>query len=309
MRRVRTLFVSSMVAVAFAGCDSEERSAEAPAEAEAPAQPDAPEGEPGAGRAPTMQPPSRAEGYASGDAAQAGPFEQVWRKLGQTTNFCPDTFDYWPHGGILITACHLGSVDPKGSVAPGGRLLGRLRTMAPMKIYVSGPHHEHLAVGEAAVPDDFGRYNPEFVKWFIARAVPAQKDAELRRTTQPFYDKFHGQAETFEAVHAKIEAEPRCFQAQKKAYLKKLEAGQGQPTWASDWTSWLDEGFCEGAKPQWGANTGHDPNITSVAFGFWMRRDIDGTRELWHQGLTNLRETYGGGGGAAGGAPPVPAVK
>ena len=220
---------------------------------------------------------------------------QIWVGLNSTSNACPRVFDYWPGGGMLITACHLVSVSQE---AGGNIELGAfeaLQRLSPVPVFLSGPHQDALLLGENAVQDDFGRYNPAFVDWFVANAIPGAQDAELRAQTQPYYDaNLRELADTFEVVYQATRADEDCFIRERDLYLDAIDSGSAD-YYYERWYSFLSPSFC--GNPE-GNNwddmpQGYDGNVVKSAMAFWVRRSADGTIERWHDGLDKLRATYG----------------
>ncbi len=220
---------------------------------------------------------------------------QIWVSLDKTSSACPRVFDYWPSGGLLTTACHLVSVSQES----GGNLeLGAFEAitrLSPVPVFVSGPHQDALLLGENAVQDDFGRYNPAFVDWFVANAIPATDDAELLAQTKPYYDEnLRELADTFEVVYQAAKGNEECFLRERDLYLDAIDSGSAS-YYYERWYAFLSPSFC--GNPE-GNNwddmpQAYDGNVVKSAAAFWIRRSADGTMERWHDGLEKLRSTYG----------------
>jgi hypothetical protein len=209
--------------------------------------------------------------------------QRVWKGLDGSTNSCEE-FDYWPTGGMMIFACHIWSIADEAS----------LRALAPMPIFLSGPHADRLVLDDAR---QFGHYNPEFVTWFVAHAVPGAEDEAFRAMSQPIYSAYvRFLAEIYLAAYEKTRAEPGCFASERDAYAAHLERGTLPGYYYERWFWWLNPGFCK--DPDGGFNAfsaddgGMDGNVTKSAMGFWVRRSLDGTMEAWHEGLLKLTRTY-----------------
>ncbi len=208
---------------------------------------------------------------------------RIWNGLDGSTNTCSE-FDYWPTGGMQIFACHVWSIADQAT----------LQALAPMPVFVSGPHGDGLVLDDA---QRFGHYNPEFVTWFAAHAVPGAEDEAFRTVSRPIYDAYvRYLAEIYLAAYEKARAEPGCFARERDAYATHIEQRTLPGYYYERWFWWLNPKFC--ADPDGGFNSfsaedgGFDGNVTKSAMGFWVRRSLDGTMEAWHQGLLKLTGTY-----------------
>ena len=139
----------------------------------------------------------------------------MWTALDQTTNSC-DEFDYFPRGGARIFACHMFSlVSYERIVAVAGR--------APFR---AGPHGSGLNLHAT---NDFGHYDPEFVRFVAQHAVPARHDSAFRAATQAHYDAYVGPlARIFYATHQKLVNNPACFAAERDEYAAAIARGDTQ---------------------------------------------------------------------------------
>ncbi len=240
--------------------------------------------------------PESSETKAGGleDASAKAAATQIWMGLDATDNTCPRVFDYWPGGGLLTTACHLASVSQES----GGNLeLGAfeaVKRLSPVPVFLSGPHQDGFLVGEDASSDDFGRYNPAFVDWFVINAVPGADDPELRDRTKPAYDRHLRQlADTFEVVYQASRSNEECFIRERDLYLDAIDSGSAS-YYYERWYAYLSPNFCNDPEANNWDNMpeGYDGNVVKSAMGFWVRRSADGTMDRWHDGLEKLRATY-----------------
>lgn len=209
---------------------------------------------------------------------------RVWNGLDGSANSCDGVFDYWPTGGMQVFACHVWSIASHESLA----------SLSPMPIFLRGPHEKGLVLDDER---QFGHYNPEFVTWFTAHAIPGADDAAFKAATTTIYDAYvRFLAEIYLAAYDKAIAEPACFAAERDAYAEHVEKGTLPGYYYERWYWWLNDGFC--ANRNGGFNTfkaddgGFDGNVTKSAMGFWVRRSLDGTMDQWHQGLRKLTQTY-----------------
>ncbi len=227
---------------------------------------------------PVAQPAPLSEGD---QAARA-----VWLGLSDTTNQCPSVFDYHPDGGMRIFACHLRT---HLSLQRLGELFGK-------PIFRSGPH---TAVEIAYTDGSFGAYDPAFVQWMSDTFVPGAADTALRERTQPLYDTFaQPLARTFELVHRKLYAPQTaaCMQSEKALYQQAMS--EGVTGYYERWFGFLAPGFCAQSTPAEGFvdwedfEVNENGNVVKSVVGFWLRRSMDGTDELWHAALLKLLGAY-----------------
>ncbi|GAB5537476.1 MAG: hypothetical protein Rubg2KO_37250 [Rubricoccaceae bacterium] len=239
------------------------------------------------GRPPEAEPP----GDALLDLWTAVPVGMNEVATADASIVCADPFGTWFEDfGVRGLACG----------ANQGVALATAASRAPTRIWTSGPHQldaDGLAL-DLTAEQDFGRYNPEFVEWAVANVVPRTESA--RRIAQPVYDRY--------------------VQRLARAYwlaLKDLEADgfpeSLPPGPASDYAAYLEGGpfpgdpaygggistyglFGDMSEPiadrltQPGGNIYMPLYETSTAFGFWVRRQVDGTAETFADGLSDLMQ-------------------
>ena len=102
----------------------------------------------------------------------------IWQRLAQTHNTCPDSYDYHPEGGLRMFACHLRALVPYRT----------LHEASGLSVFLSGPHTDT----ELSLTSDksFGYYNPELVRWMVEHLVPGAHDSAFRAATQGHYDTY-----------------------------------------------------------------------------------------------------------------------
>lgn len=180
--------------------------------------------------------------------------------------------------------------------------LGELAARADLPIWRSGPHAV-TASGEISPTlyevgsADFGHYNEAFVAWAIEHAVVGEGRPMLRAATQPVYNRhFSRLARIFWT--ARQRADDPAFQAAAAQYERYLDTGV-VPSEHSDYQggftmnifrdaseSWA-RGYAEGNQNDWEALY-----EAQTAYGFWVRRERDGTAATFEDGLRRLLQTY-----------------
>lgn len=160
--------------------------------------------------------------------------------------------------------------------------LAQLQKLSGHKIFGVGPHQNgklHLTSA-----NEFGHYNPAFIKWVTANGIPGGKNPKLRMELQPVYDKYlRRTARGFFVAHQNLMAQPARLKRVQARYLDLLDAEK-------DAGDFLQESFRPDADRL--EKAGHDWYEVNVAHGFWVRRTIDGTADEFHILLATLLTTH-----------------
>ena len=203
---------------------------------------------------------------------------------------CPSG-DLYPEGGYQTLWCHRSAVVT----------LQALAAASGLPIFTSGPHtpnDETLALGEEK---SFGHYNPAFVKWFADSVVP-QKDSASVRLTQAEYDaSLKPLVTAFYKTDAKIRSEPGCFERERNAYKKLLDAQRLPTDYHNRWFYFMQPTFCprmaQGLTDlryfeDHGVDTGVNGNVALTVTGFFVRRSLDGTMPDFERALDKVVRAY-----------------
>ena len=205
---------------------------------------------------------------------------QAWQSL-YKAKYTPDEencyFDYGP-GGMRNLACYLVSVIKYQDLVSWAG-------MAPFK---SGPHTATAL--DLHNPYDFGRYNPEFIRWMADNLIPAEKDESFRWVTQPVYNKLF--RDTARAYYlAWVEAKSKAGWLDREA--RRLEEDINNEVLDEYWFLQY-EPLAEAQIEQLFNGDYYFMNVGACASAFWIRRHTDGTDEEFAKGLTRLLKTYDG---------------
>ncbi len=212
--------------------------------------------------------------------------------VGEGYERCLDRFEtYNPDFGVRGLACAVSAALPLPAV------VGR----APVVPFRSGPHRvtaEGVAFDFASTAEPrFGRYDLAFVRWAVGNAIP---EGAARPVAQPVYDRHVRQvARMYWLTHrdlvgkgypASLPAGPLADYA---AYLRGAppSADASVPAYGPGFsvTAFNDES--RALLPDLGLRLSNEYTaiyVGNAAYGFWMRREADGTRDLWHGGLRDL---------------------
>lgn len=205
-----------------------------------------------------------------------------WSKKTQ----CPD-FDYFPNGGIQNFWCH----------RPDHLTVASVHALAGVDIFTKGPHANDTLTLDAA--NDFGRYNPAFVRWLVDHAGPSERDSVARKATQAAYDAtMKPLAEIFWKTYGKARADQACFAREKATYADLITRKRLPKDYYEKWFFFMNPYFCDGRPKAQNFfydnafDAGVDGNVTKTVIGFWLRRSIDGTMETFAEGLKKLVAAY-----------------
>ena len=196
---------------------------------------------------------------------------QLWKSLGQTSNHCPELSDSFPKGGLRIFYCHVKTLLD----------YEKIQKLAGVPIFLQGPHQNEKLQLNAS--DQFGYYNPDFVKWLTNYLIPAIEDPSFREATQKIYEQFvEPLAQTYYVVHEHLVKHPDFLKKEQDAYLEAIRSQR------------LDKNYYE---KYFSFSTlhqqGFDGRLVQTSVAFWIRRFIDGTEREFFTGLTTLMNTYG----------------
>ena len=160
--------------------------------------------------------------------------------------------------------------------------LAQLQKLSGHRIFGVGPHQNGKLNLKSA--NEFGHYNPAFIKWVTANGIPGGKNPKLRMELQPVYDKYlRRTARGFFVAHQNLMAQPARLKRVQARYLDLLDAEK-------DAGDFLQESFRPDTVRL--EKAGHDWYEVNVAHGFWVRRNIDGTADEFHALLTTLLRTH-----------------
>lgn len=172
--------------------------------------------------------------------------------------------------------------------------LAKIQSLTETPVFLSGPHTNGPNLNAA----DFGHYNPEFVRWATENLIPAAKDPVFRERSKAVYVRY---LEEMTRVYWRVGTD---F-AKDEALLRRLAAGygavidqwKGEPSEAG--TSARFEhlhratySYSEAAGHGERWMTTNAPYHASVAMGFWMRRELDGSRAEFMGMIEALLKAY-----------------
>lgn len=147
-------------------------------------------------------------------------------------------------------------------------------------VFVSGPHGEVVDFTASS----FGHYNPEFVERVLTtvRALASDR-ARIERTNAAFDRLLRRRALTYLLVHDALHHDRAWYDELAQDYESSLGSGRRSSKFDSTIMA-LIEAF---------TRAGHSFYEIDTAVYFWVRRDIDGTDELWRGAIEALLTAYG----------------
>jgi len=238
-------------------------------------------------------------GTATGTPAAGGALLDLWPGLDDGVasagqgEVCVQPFGtYFADFGIRGLACAAGQAASPASVV----------ARAPVAPFVSGPH---LATDRAVRLDlnaenAFGHYDPAFVRWLTAAAIPEGQTARV--LAQPIYDRHLARLARIYWL-ARLDLGSDGYPASTPvgplaAYADYLEGGpvpDGMEGHEGGFAVFAFTDRSEGLLPQIDLRIGNEWTAkyeANTAFGFWLRRRADGTQALWRDALGDLLQAF-----------------
>jgi hypothetical protein len=180
-----------------------------------------------------------------------------------------------------------------------------IERLAGMPVFLSGPHRDgQLDLGAI----EFGRYNPAFVRWAAEYLLPGAGDASFRLATQSLYDRqARDLVRTYAAANRYFDRHPNELQRIAKDYQAAIDAAAApRPASAPPAVrpvqrlsaALVPVAEClttVGSGPTRRTKDGVDVPTAGAAAAFWVRREIDGTRDEFRAALAKLLDTYDAG--------------
>lgn len=231
---------------------------------------------------------------AAGDAlldVWAGLDETAREAEGQGPEWCDEAFGTWfTSFGVRGLACLAGHVQPLSGLA------GR----APVAPFVRGPHEVSADAVRLSLraPRDFGHYDPAFVRWLAGAAVPRAPEAVA--LTQPAYHR-HVQrlARVYWLAQQDLSGAGGAADApaQYAAFLRGAPAPEAHRGPDGGFSMLAFTERSEALAGRTGLPVENPWEVVyeaNTAYGFWLRRRVDGTDAPWREGLRTLLARYDG---------------
>jgi len=153
-----------------------------------------------------------------------------------------------------------------------------LQKESPVKIFLKGPHTStNLDLNSQ---NSFGYYNPKFVKQLHENLKWILSNEAFVHLTRPGVEEFNilrklrGYLEIFSFI-GKNKAEFDQLKSEYRELVNKNEWGSYD--YRQKLPTYLRENLY---------------NWSETVYYFWVRRDIDGTKELWHKMIIDFIEAY-----------------
>ena len=193
--------------------------------------------------------------------------------LDNSRNVLEYEYDYWPNGGLRITGSHLFSV----------LSLRTLNRILPCDLYLSGPHHYNA--WELNVSYDYGRYNPEAVKYLNKLSSKIVADKKFVEKTQPIVDKYlKDLLFTMMALYDGLDNKDLCSDKQ-EIFANSMEC-EGHTYGNTIAGQFIEE------LTKMDNNTHDFCYEIEMCLYWWARRNSDDTMDLFYDGLKTIYDAY-----------------
>ena len=154
-----------------------------------------------------------------------------------------------------------------------------LQSALPMRIFDRGPHSTDSL--DLTNSFEFGHYNPKFVEHFHATLRKLLESEAFIDSSREGLRK-HGLLEKLERLremHRYIEANTEEF----GRFKKEFEAAIADKTWGKDdYRTRLPKALDSEAYWNW----------AETAYYFWVRRELDGTKDRWISVINDVLRAY-----------------
>lgn len=173
--------------------------------------------------------------------------------------------------------------------------LEKIQEVAKLDVFNSGPHANGL---NYASKNDFGHYNPAFVKKTFQTLKRVSKAPGFKKLGQKIYDgQLSGMAKSYYKAYQFINSSPKIPPYPRNSaeaptsldeviqiYRNKM-ATEGED--AGDYIQEVFRPYSDSAE-----KADLDWYLSNVAAGFWVRRKMDGTYESFFELLEYVINTY-----------------
>ena len=148
-----------------------------------------------------------------------------------------------------------------------------------INIFKSGPHTvEHLDLTNT---EDFGHYNPRFVALFHTSLKKLMADEQFIALTHESVNQYAliQKLKQLQEIYTYIQENEAEFMDITQEYQRRLSLNK-----------WPTEGY-RMYMPE-GLNSDYYWNWSETAYHFWVRREVDGTKELWIRVIDDIVSAY-----------------
>ncbi len=155
---------------------------------------------------------------------------------------------------------------------------GQFQSKTDIPIYLSGPHRGSLNLKSR---NSFGYYNPLFVKQLKRSISKLLSDDNFIRQTRPTLKKYSiiSFLKKIRSIYSLTQSNPNEFNRLKSVYLDGIRNGN------------LEEYAFRGLVPE-ALQSDAYWNWSESTYNFWIRRDIDNTKDLWAAIITEVVNAY-----------------
>lgn len=157
-----------------------------------------------------------------------------------------------------------------------------LRATVPVDIYIKGPHGTQEL--DLTNLHSFGHYNPKFVMMFHKVVKNILRKPGFVRLTKADMQRYGiiKKLERLKWIYYYIEENNAEFQSYLDDYTVKLKD-----------KTWPQNGYKDAMPEKLDSTTFW--NWSEMVYHFWLRREIDGTKELWIEVINDILLAYENG--------------
>ncbi len=172
--------------------------------------------------------------------------------------------------------------------------LAKIQSLTETPVFLSGPH----AKGPDLEASDFGHYNPKFVRWAAQNLIPGATDPVFRDASQGVYDRYLKEmTRVYWRVGTDFDADEELLQRLAKEYGAVIDQWKDKDPEAGidarfDHLHGATYSYAEAAGQGESWMTYNASYQAGVAMGFWMRRELDGSRAEFMTMVQTLLQTY-----------------
>lgn len=159
-------------------------------------------------------------------------------------------------------------------------------------VFLTGPHSDTYL--DVYNDSDFGKYNPDFIDWITRHTHLFLSKNYLVRATQSIYDRtLADPARLFYCAHQLLHSNPEILANLRDEYRDLIESGT-LPSQFFGNAAWVRTCDTPEETLIYTLNEWFDGNSAASALYFWLRRDLDGTRNSCFALLRDIMKAYDG---------------
>lgn len=162
-------------------------------------------------------------------------------------------------------------------------LYSKLTALSPVPVFISGPHNDTQLISSRS---DYGKYNPEFLRWTEELLSQLWEDSDLVALTKPLFPThLRDTALVYWDIASAFIDNEDALNALAEDYHNKI--AKGLPFWQISEEANLDQ------YPFFNKLSLSKESDLRLIVYFWVRRFSDGSGSKFYSMLTNCLNAYG----------------